>query len=305
MQYVGPPLYFIARVAVPGKGLVAQRAVMDFGDYHELLSRDSIYRFDGVQIIESAKQVFREVLRQASPNLVGQAYAYMDEENGEVIWSVPLGSDGQDADQAPTIAYVEHYLEDVGPSLPPPCTIRDFPFTAVGQYIATSALTFDDFPATGFEDSALSFDDRALQTAFPFLVAGDDSGNVAILNTTNRKFGFGYTSYARFPRTALGDGEFKGLVHRIEPHTTRREGATGYALGVELRVFDFPDGDAIATESNEFDLTHQSLRYVPFRVGGRYGDVKFFTDGMVGTQGRPEPWDCAGYEIKVSPMGAR
>jgi hypothetical protein len=302
MQYVGPPFYFIARVAVPGKGLIAQRAVMDFGDYHELLSRDSIYRFDGVQLLESAKQVFREVLRRASPNLIGQAYAYMDEENGEVIWSVPLGSDGQDADQAPTTAYVEHYLEDVGPSLPTPCTIRDFPFTAVGQYISSSSLTFDDFPATAFEDSALQFDDRALQSAFPFLVVGDNDGNVAILNTTNTKFGAGYLSYARFPRTALGDGEFKGLVHRIEPHATRRQGATSYPLRVMLATSDFADGDIGGWYGHEFDLTQRGSRYVSVRQAGRYGEVIFFTTGA---DGPAEPWDCAGYEIKVSAMGDR
>ncbi len=310
MQYVGPPVYFIYRVAVPGVGLLAQRAIMDFGDYHEFLSNDSGYKFDGVAIAESGQQVFREVLRTISPNLAGQAYAHMDEENGEVIWSVPLTIDGSGADQAPTTAYTEHYLEDVGQNLQKPMAIRDFPFTAVGNYQATSSLSFDDLTGTAFEDSALTWDDRALSAAFPFLIAGDDNGDIYILNTSNTRNGAGFESYARFPRTALGDGEYKGLVHRIEPHTTRRQGAgrqgdVGYALGIELRVFDSADGDAVASQSNEFDLTHQGLRYVPFRRAGRYGDVRFFTNGIAARVGRPEPWDCNGYEIKVSAMGSR
>jgi hypothetical protein len=309
IQYVGAPLYFIARVAVPGVGLLAPRAIMDFGDYHEFLSRDSSYRFDGVTLVPSMHQVFREVLRTAHPNRSGHAYCYMDEENGEVIWSLPLNADGQDDDQPPTTAYVQHYLEDIGPSLPTPMTIRDFPFTALGEFrgSTTSGLLFSDYPETPegtFAENALQWDDRTFSATFPFVIAGDANGDVWILNTQNTQDGVGFASFARFPRVALGNGDIKGLVRRIEPHTTRRQGAGNYPLNVTLRIFDFVDGDEIQVTTEEFGLTHQGLRYVPVRAGGRFGEVEFGTDGVAA--GVPAtPWDLSGYGILVDAMGSR
>jgi hypothetical protein len=307
-QEVGAPVYFVFRVAVPGVGLVAPKAIMDQGDYHEFLSREGAYKFNGVGIKESMSQVFREVLRTAAPNRIRNAYAEIDEEMGEVVWSVPLTTDGSDEDQAPTRAYTQHYLEDLGQYLPDPVMIRDFPFTAVGSFQSSSAMQFDDFPESAdgqFDTSALRWDDRELAGSFPFKLAGDDAGNIYILNTSNTKAGAALDSWAQFPRRALGDGELLGLVHRIEPYTTRRQGA-GYELLVTLYAYDFADGDVVATTALGFDLSHGGLRYVPFRKAGRFGSVRFGTAGLTaGGQAEPQPWDSAGYEVAVSPMGSR
>ena len=305
LQSVDAPLYYIARVAVPGVGLVAQRAMMDFGDYHEFLSVDGAYRFDGVTITEAMPQVFRDVLRRISPNRIKQAYAHIDEPNGEVIWSIPLATDGQADDAAPSIAYAEHYLEDVGPNLSTPMTIRAFPFTAFGIYLATGSLKFSDFPATYFEDSALQWDDRALQQAFPFEIVGDENGDIYIRNTSNTMAGGAVVSFAQFPRFALGDGEFKALLHHVEPYASRRQGASSYELRCVVKFFDFADTSKVSnTASATFDLTNESLRYMPIRGGGRFAEILFYTiGGQVPVQS--EPWDCAGYAIKTSAMGDR
>jgi hypothetical protein len=309
MQHVGAPIYFIARVAVPGVGLVAQRAMMDFGDYHEFLGRDAAYRFDGVTLIEAMNQVFREVLRQQAPNRIKNAYAHIDEEWAEVIWSVPLASDGSEVGDPPTTAYVEHYIEDVGPTLPTPMTIREFPFTAMGTYEATDSLRFSDFEGIPWTDTALRWNDRSLLEAFPFQIAGDDGGNVWILNTVDTQNESGFNSFARFRRMAAGDGEIKGLVKRLEPYTTRRAGSTDYALEVTIRFFDFADGDSIGQVVAEFDMTHQGLRYVPIRKTARYCDVMFRTyssaGGFQAEVAPARPWELSGYEIKVSAVGDR
>jgi hypothetical protein len=213
---------------------------------------------------------------------------------------VPLTTDGQADPQPSVTAYVEHYLEDVGPNLPVPMTIRDFPFTAVGTYERTGALAFSDFPQTAdgqFDATSLRWDDRNFQDQFPQMIAGDDDGNVWILNQSNSKNGAAINSYARFPKFAVGDGEYKGLVHRIEPHTTRRSGS--YSLGVTFIAYDFADGGVVGVSRGVFDLKHQGLRYVPVRHSARYGELYYYTNGV------DEPWDIGGHEVKVSPMGSR
>ena len=305
-QWVDAPLYFIARVAIPGVGLLAQRAIMDFGDYHEFLSRDGVYRFDGVTIHAAMEQVFKEVLRTVAPHRVQKAYAHIDEEYAEVIWSIPLSSDGNDLDQPAMIGYVEHYLEDNGPNLPTPVTIRDWPYTAAGSYLSVQSLTFADFPTEGFGDSSLQWDDRALQQAFPQLIVGDEAGNIYILNTTNTNDGAGFLQYAHFPRFATGDGETKGHIIHVEPYTSTRLAATDYSLVVEINIFDTSDGDALESLDYNFDLTHQSTRYVPIRKVARYCDVKFWTEPGGPNRGQQSrPWELAGYEIKVVPAGNR
>jgi hypothetical protein len=131
------------------------------------------------------------------------------------------------------------------------------------------------------------------------MIAGDDDGNVWILNESNSKNGDPLRSYALFPRFAVGDGEYKGLVHRIEPHTTKRSGSEGYSLAVALLTYDFADGYAVDFVSGEFDMSHQGLRYVPIRAAARYAEV------LYRTLGPDEPWDLGGHEVKVSPLGSR
>ncbi len=309
LQQVPEPVYWASRVAVPGIGLVAQRAVQDHGDYHEFLSRAGAYRFDGVALTPAMPQLLRDVLATAAPNRIRQAYSAIDEENGEVLWVVPLITDGQDDDEPPTTAYSQHYLEDVGSSLPTPMMIRDFPFTAVGFYESTGNLKFDDIPRTSagtFAASALQWDDRALHQAFPLKIAGDANGDIYVLNTANMQAGGRILSYVDFPRSALVDGEQIGLVHQIQPYTTRRQGASGYPLRIRLSLYDFADGDAVANHLFEFDLTHSGRRFVPVRKAGRYGAVRFFSLGeAIGRVAQAEPWDLGGYRVRVSAMGER
>jgi hypothetical protein len=274
---------------------------MDFGDYHEFLSKDTAYQFDGVSIREAGSQVFRSVMRASAPDRLRRAYCSIDEENGEVIWVIPLTTDGQDLSSPPVTAYTSHYLEDVGPNLMRPMVIRDFPFTAVGYYESQESLRFSDFPEEPsgvFDGSSLRFNARELQSAFPLLIAGDANGDIYILNTSNAKNMEAIESYVVFPRVSVGDGVFKGLVQRVEPYARRRQGASD-PLEVRVRTYEFAEGDPSAESVHEFDLSHQGLRYVPMRRAGRYADVRF------GTNASGAPWDCSGYAVLVSPMGER
>jgi hypothetical protein len=258
-----------------------------------------------VTIIEAMPQVFREVLRKSAVSRIKNAYANIDEENGEVIWSIPLTTDGGDDDEPPAKGYSEHYLEDVGPNLPTPMMIRDYPFTAVGFHQTSGQLKFDDFSAEAFEDSALKWDDAALAGSFPLKIAGDANGDIFILNTSNLKNELSVQSAVKFPRFPLFDGESKGILHSVEPHTSKRSGAQDYGLGIFIRANDFADGGKDTIYWETFDLTHSGLRYVPFRKAARYVSVTFLTAGGTIVSPRSEPWDLSGYSMKVTPAGER
>lgn len=316
VQFVGPPIFWIARTAVPGLGALSPAAFMDFGDFHEFLSHDQAYRFDGVTLTEVGSQVFREVLRKLAPNRSDRAYAHIDEENGEVLWVVPLTTDGSAADAPPTTAYTEHYLENVGPTAPVPMAIRDFPATATGFFQRTATLRFSDLasaPENNFENYNFAWDDRVFQASFPFNLFGDANGDIFIFGTRDDKFD-GTTrgdihSFAIFPRRAVIDGRTKGIITRIEPQTTQRLGSSSYGLIISLRVSDTADGKVQTPEQGIFDMTggvvgglpggQASLRYLPFRSAARYAEVMFST--LLANQ----PWDLAGYAVEAVPAGER
>ncbi len=313
ISFVGPPLFWVTREAVPGRGLLAPGALVDFGDFHEFLSNDRAYRFDGVTLEEIQSQVFREVLRKHAPNRSDRAYAHIDEESGEVIWSIPLTTDGSAADEPPMTGYVSHYLEHVSENVQTPMTIRDWPFTASGFFARqTGSLRFSDLNVVGtheFDKVSFTWDDRALQAAFPFNIVGDGNGDIWIVGIadtqhfpsaqTDGTFTGKIQSFARFPRIALGDAERWSLLHWIEPYSARRGGT--YGLNCVPIMFDQAEADVVfATDATQFyDLQQLTDRYVPFRIVGRYAEFLF------GTDAKNQPWDIAGYALSASVLGRR
>lgn len=295
IQWVDAPVYYIIRTAVPSIGLVSGRALMDFGDYHEFLGHDCAYRFDGSGIEHLGPHVFREVLRQISPDRAGQAIAHIDEENAEVNWIVPKTTDANDV---PENAYTTHYLEMVGQRTPVPVTIRDLPATATGFYERQNTVTFDELEEN-WETYDFRWNDRFFEAAFPYNLFGDDDGYIYTLGTADSKNGATLSGWARPGRIALGDGERKGVVTRIEPFASKRSGASGYSLLVRLYTSDFAEGDLIKSSEDSFDLTHAGNRFVSPRQSGLYGEVGFATTGA------DRPWSVAGYAMDVVLGGER
>ncbi len=151
-QFVGDPLVFAFRDAIVGTGPLNGRVIADFGDFHEFLGIDSQYAFDGVSLIKINKHVWRQVLRTRDPTREPLMFHHFDEENGDLIWAVPLVTDSGSGDvtMGPAVAYPEHYLEDTpnrggprGSQVPTPHSKREFPFTATGYFTRQTGLTWD------------------------------------------------------------------------------------------------------------------------------------------------------------------
>ena len=301
MQFVGDPFIYAVRTAVTNRGLFAEGSLADFGNFHEILSSDTVYRFDGVGINEYASHVWREVLRTMAPNRVNRALTHIDEENGEVQWVVPLTTDDTGDMGAATTAYTEHYLEEVG-GAPTPFTIRDLPATAMGFHDRQTTLTWDDIQEQ-WQNANFRWNDRFFAASFPFSLFGDSNGYVFILNSRDHQQDGASTalpiqSFWRTPRRATSDGNNNGLVQRIEPYASIRASAA-YSLGVEVHGTDRAQGDTSLLSFSGFNLTGSGNRFVSPRAATRYVEVVF------GTTGIDRPWEMGGFGMTVRAMGSR
>lgn len=296
-QYVGPPLMYVFRTAVTGKGLVGQRALAKFPDHHLFLGADSMYRFDGVAARPWATHVWREVTRQISPQRTHMILPFFDESRGELHWVTPLNSDADTDDGAPEIAYTLHYLEDVGEQNPDPYTRRELPATSVGNYQRSTTLTWDQL-TEAWTSYNFRWNDQFFQATFPFVLYGDIDGNIYTLNDGNTQAGAAITAMARMSRRPLIDTRTNGVLKRVYPWIETQEGATG-SLTVRVRAYDAPNTSTARSETDAtVAIAPGNERFAAFRVPGRFADVEFRS-----TAG--EAWAVAGYDIDVARGGQR
>lgn len=296
-QFVGDPFIFAFRNVISGTGAIAHRAIADFGDRHEFLGRDSQYVFDGSTVREIGKQIWRDMLRQQDPVRIEQAYAHFDEENGDLIWSIPLTTDtgAGEATAAPAKAVGEHYLEDVGPNLSQPVSIRSFPFTATGYYSRQAGITWDTL-TDEWQSYNFRWNDRFFFAAFPFNMAGDAMGRLYTVNTSQNADGAALPSHVKFGRRAVQDGRLRGLVRRVYPFVTRFDNE----IDVTVYLSDHAMGPATITHTDAFDQTLPEGGHFtsPFRRG-RFMELEFSSDGP------GQPWEISGYDLELDSGGKR
>ena len=299
LQYVGPPLNFLIRTAIPGVGPIAGRAIANFGDFHEFVGPDTGYRFDGVTLTEHGGHVFREGLRTIDPNRYEQAIAHLDEENGEVLWILPLTTDSDIETGGPERAFSEHYLEPVEEDDPTPMAIREIPATATGHYLRSSTIRFEILTSEQFDQYDFRWNDRYFFASFPFNLFGTVDGDLFVLGTANSQNGGSFSSYARFGAFQVVDGRRKGIIKRIEPAVKKRPEALAADFEVTLRSADFPHGDYSISAETTFDIQHAQNRFVSLRKAALYADIQF------GSEGVNKPWSMLGYAVEVIPAGER
>ena len=296
-QWVGSPLNFIFRSALENIGAIAGRAIADFGDFHEFIGDDALYRFDGVSAREINQHVWRSVLRSSAPNRQELTQAHFDDENGELQWIIPQAGDA-DQTAGPERAYTEHYLETVGRN-PTPYSIRDLPAVSTGYTAQATATTFADL-AVAWNTVSQRWGDQDFATAFPLNLFGDNDGFVMRLSpSANEQDGGAINSFAQFPARQLADERFSALITRVYVYTPKLTGASSYTLTVTTAVGDSPDTDMTEDAGTAFDLTHAGNRFVNPRVIGKYGKVK------LGTNGTNQPWSSSGYDLDVQIGGER
>lgn len=183
-QFVGDPLVFIFRTAFRGLGPLSGGLVADYGNRHEFIGADNAYTFDGVTAEPVHTQVVREVVRTRDPGRIDVSFHHFDEENGDLVWVLPLTTDANTSTQnTPRTGWPVHYLEDVGEN-PAPWTRRDMPFTASGYFSRQTTLTWDQI-SDAWQDMDFAWNDQFFSAAFPFNLVGDENGAVLQINTTS------------------------------------------------------------------------------------------------------------------------
>lgn len=290
-DFVGDPFIFVIRTAVEGNGPLSGRLVADFEDHHVFLGPDTAYTFDGVTVQEHGNQLWRQVLRQRAPALEGRAFHHFDEENGALLWVLPLTSDAGDTAE---LAWSEHYLEETRVRGWTPFLARDFPFTTSGYFERQSQLTWDQI-SDQWQDLNFRWNDIFFEAAFPFSLVGASDGKVYTYGTAQTQNGTLAVSYVQFGRRPLGDARMRGLLARVYPFATRFPGS---ALLVKTRMYDSAAGPIQFTDTQSLDLELAEGAYFvsPFRAG-RFFELQFETTGTA--------WELAGYDLDVRPGGRR
>ena len=295
-QFVGSPLFFIFRSVLEDVGAVAGRGVADFGDFHEFLGRDAMYKFDGVSAVEIDRHVWSEVLSLQDPDRTAMLQVHFDDEQGDLHWIFPAAGDA-DLTAGPEKAYTKHYLEDVGRNRPAPWSIRELPALCTGYSAQVNAVTFADL-TVAWATVSQRWSDQSFASPFPISLFGDHAGVVMRLSpSANDQDGGAINAFAQFPVRALGDERFQSLVSRVYVNTPKLTGASAYTLTVTTGVGDRPDTDMTDDAGTAFDLTHAGNRFTNPHVVGRYGQVKF------GTNGTDQPWSLSGYDMEVRQGG--
>jgi hypothetical protein len=296
---VDSPVFWNITTALPDIGIIGERAIVNFGNFHEFLAEDRAYRFDGVSEVEIGRHVLREVLRGIDPNRLEKAIGYIDTARGDVLWVIPLTTDGVDAGEAPVSAYVSHFDEASG-NKPIPYTKRDLPAVSIGASVDTDTSLFSELTDgfNAYEQTWANF-----SSATPLLLFGQSDGKVRTLNSKNKKLGTGIISTARFARRPVIDGDRNGRIIRVEPVTSKDATATDFTLDVKVYTSDYEDGDSELAATANFDLTHGTRRHVSIGKPGRHVEIEFGTDGTLDPKARQ--FQLSSFAVVASPIGRR
>ena len=291
--FVGPPVFWAFRTALPGVGIIGRNAIMDFGDHHEFISQDTIYSFDGAQNLSIAPHVFRQILKTIDVGRLWQVLSLRDKERGEVNWIVPDVGDAQDS--GPAYAWIEHYLEVLSSGALLPVTKRQLPATAVGSYIAEQSMRFSDF-TDGFDQHHVPFNARQFGGIYPTLIFGTAYGEIHQLNITQTDaVDEILPSWAELStRPAIGDGLYAGLVQRIEPYLEKSSGNVSIELFGQERL----GGDKVLLDSSDYALDGSGRRFTSPRHETRFASIRV-------RSGESSPWALGALATTIVPGGTR
>jgi hypothetical protein len=287
----------MVRTAVEGLGPMSSRAIANFGDFDEFIGPDAQYRFDGVAITEIGAHVWREILRKLSPQRRGMINAHFDEENGEILWIVPLTTDADPEEGPPERAYVEHYLEDVGKN-PTPYTIRQVPATCTGYFSRVQTFTWNILTQR-WRDLNFRWDDRFMQGNFPLNLIGLNDGTIMILGEKDSANGVPMKAFARMPRRALVDGRSKGVLRKVYTYADQLP-AAGYPLNLSVYGADQVGGKEHLLGTFQYDLKQpEGSGYLGIRKTARMMELEYWTEGLSGA------FTLSGYDIDAVEGGER
>jgi hypothetical protein len=297
-QFVGPPTVFVFRNVMNGFGPRAGRAIADFGDFHKFIGPDSMYTFDGIGIEEVDTHVWQDAIRQTSPQRMKLINSHFDEEQGELIWVLPLNTDADAEAGPPEKAFVEHYLEEPGDNVFGAVhTKREIPAISWGFFERLTTLTFDQIEEA-WADQNYRWNDQFFQGSFPFNIFGTATGDVFVVGTRDSANGEPMTSFARFGRVAIGDIRRKGLLRRVYPMVETLPSAE-HDLNVRVHMADEPGGRTTLQVSQDYPMTQEGNHFISTRRMARFVELEFRTTGT------GHIWSLMGYDLDVVPGGER
>lgn len=296
-NFVGSPLVFVFRTAVEGKGMASPRGMAFYPDYHEFLSDDAMYAFDGSSARPVSNHVWREIIRIQDPKRIKNVFTVLDEHRGDYIWTVPLTTDpGAGTITSPPVsAYAEHYLETVPQGAERPHSKRAMPFWAAGTFQRQSTITWNQL-TQAWNTYNFRWNDSFLAAEFPLILVGGNDGKVYELNGSQDANGTALPSFVKFGRRALMDGRNRALLTRVYPFVTQFTNN----LTVTALMADHAAGPTTSTNTATFDQNLTEGNYfAALYHAGRYVDLQF------GTNGPSQPYEISGYDWEVRKGGYR
>jgi hypothetical protein len=242
-----------------------------------------------VTLKEVSTHVWRDVIRTTDPLRRGRIFAHFDEENGDLIWAIPLTTDADsgDVDGQSEFAFCEHYLEQVPDGFDPPYSKRYFPFLSSGFYERAVGLTWADL-AQAWNVTNFSWNDQFNAAAFPQNLTGDKDGIIWELNESQTANGVNLLSFVKFGRIPLATGRERALLARIYAFIEQSNGD----LDVKIYMSDHAAGPSVLTETYQMDMAlPEGGHFVsPFRAG-RFVEIRFGTPGHL--------WTLQGYDTDI------
>jgi len=297
-EYVGGELIYVFRTVVDSYGPVSPRGIHAFPDYHTFIGHDGQYAFDGSRAVPVNTHVWRDVVRRTSPARYPLLHSYKYEAQGEVLWVCPLTSDADPAEGTPETAYVEHYQEDVGEQAPTPHTYRDLPALAIGPFVRTNALTWDEI-SEPWSTVNLRWNDKFFFAQYPATLFGDVAGNIFSLDAVSEQNGVDPLAYARMSRVPIGTIRSKAALLRVYPFTEQLVDSENNMI-VAIYASDTIDGAGVLVAELPYALAvSDEYQFVSPRISARYVDIQF------GTAEGAFYWAFIGYGLDVSMGGGR
>lgn len=285
-SFVGDPIVFVFRKVVNDTGPFNSRLILDFGDYHQFIANDGMYKFDGASLLVHGDHLWQPLLRNFDPSRTYQGVTLIVDEHAEAYWATALTTDNT---EAPAVAFTEHYLEDPKDQYPA-FGKRDFPFCSAGYHTLGSTLTWDNVVGI-WDDNSSEWDSNANVQNFPIILCGQDNGKVMQLNNSQAQAGVAADSFIKFGRRASVDGKQRALIWRLYPFASDETG-TAEALDVYVHLADHAHGDAMQTGPYPYDLSQgEDDHFVTVRRRGRFFEAEFRMDDSV-TGG----WAIGGYD---------
>jgi hypothetical protein len=169
------------------EGIYAPYSVVGFEDEAIGLGPTSWIGCDGLQVYGIDEKVPDLVLTM-NQNALEYGYGFLVEELRQYLCSYPtVGSDY--ADQMLCFNYVDNLF-----------SIYKLPMHVAGYWGQGDALTYDDYPATTYDEMAVIYDEKTLTAGYPITLIGDRSGYINKLFTVDADNGSAIASSLKTKR---------------------------------------------------------------------------------------------------------